>query len=157
MKINKIKMIALVILLTFVELFINNSTSIYVDLVGILLVIWITNDSYSLRSIIMLSLIADLIGHWYLGSHLLIILLLSFTITNFTRFYQICGFWQKNILLLIFYSIFSAGLLLVAWLTNQYTFYWLSYVFEIIIFIPMINYLFARVVDNSSDDLIFND
>ncbi len=157
MKTNKMKLTLLIIALSCWELFINNVTPIYVDLLGVLLVIRLVNDSYSLRGLVVLSLLADLIGHWYLGSHLIIILLLSFITTNIPHFYRICGFWQKNTLLILFYTLFCAGLTLLAWITGKYSFYWIGYIFEIIIFIPIINYLFIKVIKQRFDNLIFND
>ena len=157
MKINKIKISSLVIFLVFLELFTNNVTPLYVDVLGVLLVIWLVNDSYSLHGLVVLSLLADLIGNWYLGSHLIIILLLSFITANVTHFYRICGFWQKNILLIFFYSLFCVALVVLSFITGRYNFNWINYICELVIYIPLVNYFFIKVIDNSSDDLILHD
>ena len=157
MKTNKIKLILLTIFLIFIEVLINNLTPVYIDLLGVLLVIWLLNDSYSLRGLAVLSILADLIGHWYLGSHLMVILVLSFVMMNITHFYRICSFLQKNVLIMIFYSIFCVGLIFLSWLTGKYNFSLVSYIVELIICVPFVNYLFFKVIDSRYDDIMLYD
>ena len=97
MQINSIRFILFIIGIAIIQQIVNNSTTIYIDCVGLVLVaLLITNTECYFRFLIILSIFADLIGHWYFGTHLLAVILISFISNYIVDFYKICNNLQKN-------------------------------------------------------------
>ena len=76
--------------LSLCAILINNLTIFYVDILAIVLVCLLLGGNYNWTQLIILSLLADLFGHWYLGSHLLWQLqFLAFSVLNLLAFTEL--------------------------------------------------------------------
>lgn len=143
------RLILFVIILTILELLINSSTKFYVDLLGIFLIIVLLRGHYSFKLILTLAIIADLIGHWYLGSHLLAIMLISFLSDQVINFFHMNNLWNKIVTAEVFYFILVGLLLLLGMLTHNTGFHWQNYFCEVVLVLPIIliifNYLFLKL------------
>lgn len=146
MRIRKIKFILFILLLTIIQLLINSFNKCAVDILGVFLVILLSYGFYSLRFVISISLLADLFGHWYLGSHLLCILIIGVFISNLVNYFKISSFIQKLIIIIAFYSLLIASVTIVNGILKNYTFGFYSYLFEIILLCPIILALFDSYI-----------
>ena len=77
MILKNLRLIIFVLILLVIQFLINNLSIFYVDLLGIILITLLIEGKSSWLALVLLSLIADLFGHWYLGSHLFAIVILS--------------------------------------------------------------------------------
>lgn len=136
------------------QLAINNLTIIYVDCLGVLLAILLAYNSFSIRAVILLSIISDLVGHWYIGSHLFASVLVSFVTGYFTNFYRMSNFVQRYVLVVIFYSIFKGILLLLDKALGNSISTAYSYPVEIGIILPITFIIFSRYIIKASSDII---
>lgn len=78
MQIKYLNLSILIIIILFLQLIINNTTILYIDCLTLLLVAFLLDGLFPVRLILIVSLLADLFGHWYLGTHLLAITLISY-------------------------------------------------------------------------------
>jgi len=147
MQLNLFRFIIFILIIAIVQQIVNNSTSLYIDCIGLVLVaLLITNTESHIRFIIILSIFADLIGHWYCGTHLLAITLLSFISKYAIDFYKICNNLQKAIISGIFYAILLLIIGLIDIITHNNNFSWFNFVFEIFIVNPIILWLFHSFI-----------
>ena len=156
MQIKRMHLIIFVVVIAIVQLVINNATTfIYLDCMGVLLMVLLLSAGYLWSNVIILSLFSDLIGHWYLGSHLLAFTLLSFIAGYFNNYYKMSTFVQRSVLLIIFYSLMRAILALIEFIlhTPGTTSIW-GYLVDMI-GAPLILFLFSRYVLRLSTDIIF--
>ncbi len=154
MQTKQFKWIILVIGLIFCQLIMNSLTIFYVDILGIFLVLILLNDTYQIRTLIVLSLLADLIGHWYLGTHLFAAILISFITGYFVHFYKICNNYQKNFINGIVYSLLVIIITIIGLITHNSSFSWLSYLIEIFLISPLILWILQRYIIRFSADLV---
>ena len=154
MQLNNVKLTILMFLLIVCQLAINNLTIIYVDCLGVLLAILLAYNSFSIRAIILLSIISDLIGHWYIGSHLFASVLVSVVTGYCTNFYKMSNFLQRYILVAIFYVIFKGILILLDKLLGNSVSIAYSYPVEIGIILPVTFIIFSRYIIRPSSDII---
>jgi hypothetical protein len=76
--VNNLRFVLLCTVLIFLQFIINNFTIFYIDIIAILLISLLLRGNLIWVQLITISFIGDLIGHWYLGSHLLTVVLLSY-------------------------------------------------------------------------------
>ena len=88
MQIKYFSLYTLIIVILVLQLLINNATILYIDCLTLVLVALLLDGFFSVRFIFIVCLLADLFGHWYLGTHLLAIILISFPIRGLVNFYQ---------------------------------------------------------------------
>ncbi len=154
MQINNFKFIIFIVITIIIQVVISIFSNIAIDLLGIILVILFLYGVNSLRASLILTIISDLFSHWYLGSHLFAIILLSFMTEKLINHFRISYHVQKLLLLIIFYSIFTAFIILINSIFHNYTFNLLEYSINVIIMCPiMLNrthyYLFdINKIDN---------
>ncbi|MFN7094620.1 MAG: hypothetical protein ACK4M7_04575 [Burkholderiales bacterium] len=154
MQINQLRLFILSLGLAILQLIINATTIFYLDCLAVILVILLINGKYSIRLLVVLALIADLIGHWYLGTHLFACITLSFLSRYCVNFYRMCNPFQKVIMVGLFYSLFRAIMFCIGLITHNSHFAWLNYSLEIIGLAPLILWLFNSWVIKISADLI---
>jgi hypothetical protein len=157
---NPFRLIILLLLITLVQVLVNNSKFIYIDCIGIILMALIIHDINSLRLMILLGIFADLIGYWYLGSHLFAILIVSFFIKPMTNFFAMCGILEKTLFFSIFYIMFIMILITISIITHNLGVYKfsiniLNIVVETLIACPILLWL-IRLVIIKRTELIFN-
>ena len=136
------------------QLLINIFTQISFDGLGVVLVILLAYGVYSLRFVVFISLVADLIGHWYLGSHLFAIIIISFIISRLVNYFRMSYFIQKTLIIIIFYSLLVGIMAVINSLLHNYTFSWSEYIAEVIS-CPMILLLFNVYIIKPSINVIF--
>lgn len=153
---SNIRQISLIIILSLIQVLVNNSTTFYFDCLSVILVILLFSKQFSLRSIILLSLFADLMGHWYLGSHIFAAILLSFVTQKLVKLYDLSGKVQKCFLISIFYTLLSSIIILIGMLTHNTFINWLNLAIEVFILCPIILWLYNLTRFRSpSSDIIF--
>ena len=146
MKIKKIKFVLFIALITIIQVLINIFSNCSIDILGIFLVVLLAYGFYSLRFIILISLLADLFGHWYLGSHLLTIIIIGIFLSKLVNYFRISSFIQRLIIIVAFYSLLITGVTLINGILNNYTFSWYAYIFEIMLLCPIILALFDSYI-----------
>ena len=147
MQINLFRFILFILIITTIQQIVNSSTPLYIDCIGLVLVILlITNTEYHIRFLIILSIFADLVGHWYFGTHLLAITILSFISKYVVDFYKICNNLQKTIICGVFYAILLLIIGASGVITHNSYFSWISFTFEIFIVTPIILWLFHSFI-----------
>ncbi len=154
MRIDNLRLAIFIFIGPILEIIINNTTILYIDIFGIILVIILVNEIYTMGSLIFISLLADLIGHWYLGSHLLSLVLISFTTSRFINFYKMCTFMQKNFITILYYSVSVCFLVAIGAITRTLHFSLLSYLLEIIFLLPIIFWLFNKIIIKTTTDIL---
>ena len=155
MKKNNFKFIPSVIILAIIQLSINNTTIFYVDLLGALTVILLLSDNYTFNSLLIITIFSDLIGHWYIGTHLFAAVLLTFLLSVITNFFSISSFLHKIMILMFFYTIFLLIILGIDLLTHNVVIHWSSFILEIVVFAPIILKFLNNGLIKRSEDVIF--
>lgn len=156
MRINYSRLILLLCLLSIIQLIVNSNTIFYIDCFTLVMVVILLNNLFPIRLLMCISVSADLIGHWYLGSHLIAIVLVSMLTTAFIKFYMACGFLQKTILVGIF-SLFAYLILAILdLLLHNNSFSWLSLIFELIFISPIIIWLMNTMVLKTKPGMIID-
>jgi cell shape-determining protein MreD len=156
MELNKIRLSLFMVILLVVQLFIDNVTPVYLDCFGVLLVILIAYNIFSIRAIIILSVISDLIGHWYIGTHLFACVFTSFLTGYLANYYKMTNSFQRYILLIIYYSLFCGLIFAINLLfrrSGSNIVSYLAYVIEIVLILPIIRSIVKRFLVSSTTDL----
>lgn len=156
MQISNLRMFILCVVCGFIQIVINNTTGFYVDIIGALMVVLLFNPNYSLKSLILLALFADLIGIWYLGSHLVAGILLSFLVKTIMNFYNMCAILQKTIIMIIAYSCLYLILFVLGVIYNNWLFEIKSYALDAFIIMPLVFYT-ANALKSPIKSSLFND
>ena len=155
MQTNRIRLIIVILLLTLIQLMINNGGIIYLDCVGVVLIALLINGQYTLQMLIFTALFADLIGHWYLGTHLLAAILSSFITSPLVNFYRICNPIQKATLTSMLYA-FALGIVaIVGLLTHNVILSWGGFFLNILVICPLILSLLSYFVFKPCSDIIY--
>ena len=153
---SNLKLAILIISLSIFQVIINNSTILYVDCLSVVLVALLFNKGLPLRVIIGISVLADLMGHCYLGSHLFGAILLSFLSQRMVIFFSLSGRFQQCFIISIFYAMLSGILALIGLLTHNSFINWLNFAIEIFVLCPIIFGLLQLTnVKGYSSDIIF--
>ncbi len=149
----KLAIISLITIAT--QLIINSITSIYVDLLGIFLVILLVNQLANYQQLFILAFLADIIGHWYLGTHLFSLILISFITEKYYNFYKMSNILQKNISIILFFSLFDGIVCLIGLISHNLKIDMLGFAFEIVVFCPLFFFILSRFFKNTSSDFIY--
>ncbi|HLX53308.1 MAG TPA: hypothetical protein VKR58_05180, partial [Aquella sp.] len=88
MQVKYLNLIILIVIILAFQLIINNTTILYIDCLTLVLVTLLLDGFFSVRFIFIVCLLADLFGHWYLGTHLLAITIISFPTKGLVNFYR---------------------------------------------------------------------
>lgn len=157
MIVNNLRLIIFCIILVFAQFLINNLTIFYVDILAIVLICLLMGGNYSWTQLIILSLLADLFGHWYLGSHLLAITILSVFSAKFTSFYRVSNWLPRTIMANIFFSILLLIIYLIDVVLGKVFTSLSSLLFEVVVLMPLIQFILQKFVNLRSSDIIFYD
>lgn len=143
--------------MTIGQFAINNLTIFYVDLFAIVLVSMLMRGNISWPQLILLSLFADLVGHWYLGSHLLATVILSLFSSKFVNFYRMCSWFQRNIISSMFFIAMAFIIYIVELVTGKVFTSKIGFVLELLVLLPLVQALLNKVVFKRPEEYIFND
>jgi hypothetical protein len=138
-----------------VQIVLNSCTSLYLDLMGALIIILLLTNNYNFKSLIILTFLADLIGHWYLGTHLFAAICMIFLTGYVTNFFNISTFLKKSIILAVFYTLFLLIIALIDLGLHNIGMHWFNFVIEVGIFSPLILKSLNTLLINHNDDIIF--
>ena len=156
MKSNHLKISVLIIFFMLIQILINNLSTIYIDWLGIILVFLLFINVFPFSLIISIALVADLIGHWYLGTHLLAIILLSLIISPLLNFYKMSNEFQKYFILCVFYALLRLIIFIIGFITKNSFSGLNSFLIEELILAPVTLILFNLVgVRTITTDIIY--
>lgn len=155
MTINNIKLTILCLILILVQFLINNLTILYVDLLTIVPLVLLLDNRYNWIQLIVLSLLCDLIGHWYFGSHLLAITILSIFSVRLVNFYKICNAFQKLVINGFFLTLLLAIIYVISLATARVYISWYGFLANIFVGLPLIQLLISRFVFPRNSEYIF--
>ncbi len=145
MRDNNIKLLILIFGLMLFQLIINNLTVLYLDCLSVILIILLFRKNSYLKLIIFIAFFTDLIGHWYLGSHLFAVILLSFLSQKLVITYSLSGSLQKMAMISIFYAMLSGIMMLIGLLTGNSFINWIDFSIEVLVLCPIILWLFNLI------------
>lgn len=158
MQINKIyhiKLYTLIIVFTIFEAAINSSSILYIDLVGIFVLSLLVNKMCLFRQLILFSIIADLTGRWYLGTHLFTLILISFFSDRYHAFYKLSNISQKNIFFIMCAIIQSTFIALIGIITNNFKVDIISFATEILVICPLVFMISTTVLKQYYSDMLY--
>lgn len=156
MKINHLKFALLIVFFALIQILINNIYPVYVDWLGIVLVFLLFINIFTFSLIIIISFVADLIGHWYLGTHLLAIVLISLIVSPLLNFYKMSNEVQKYFILCVFYAILRFIIFIIGLLTKNSFIGLNSFIIEALVLAPLTLILFNMVgVKTIATDIIY--
>lgn len=157
MILRNLRLILFVLSLLITQFLINNLSIFYVDLLGIVLIITLIENKSSWLVLVILSLVADLFGHWYLGSHSLAILLLSGLTTRVSRFYLLCGWVNRNVIANFFFVLMSAVIYLIDVILGKSFSSLPSAILELFVLMPLVQLAFGSLVHVKSAEFIWHE
>lgn len=155
MQITNLRLFLICITLGFIQIIINNTTDAYIDSIGALIIILLFNENYSIKTLIIMSLFADLIGAWYLGSHLFAAVMVSFLIKPLMNFYNMCASLQKMVIIILMYAILFLILIILGLVYNNWVFNLKGYLLDSFVIVP-IAFIVANLLKSPKVSL-FND
>jgi cell shape-determining protein MreD len=95
-------------------------------------------------------------GHWYIGSHLFAVIIISFFTQNLFTMYAMGSSIQRTFMISIFYALLSGIISLIGILTHSGFINWLDFGLEVILLCPLIQWLFSFATKRRPKaDLIF--
>lgn len=157
MILRHLRLILFVLSLLITQFLINNLSIFYVDLLGIVLIITLIENKSSWLVLVTLSLVADLFGHWYLGSHLFAILLLSGLSTRMSRFYLLCGWINRTMIANFFFLLMGLVIYLLDLALGKTFTSLFSIALELFFLMPLVQFIFNTFVHAKSSEFIWYD
>lgn len=154
MQIKYFNLSILTIVILILQLIINNITILYIDCLTLLLVGFLLEGLFLVRLIFIIGLSADLFGHWYLGTHLLAITLISFLVKGLVNFYRVSNILQKVVLNGLFSLLVYIIIGLIDMLFHKSSINWLDILIEIVILNPIILFLSNIFIIKLPSDII---
>lgn len=127
----------------------------YVDIFGILLLISLLSGSYSWPKMVIFSLIADIFGHWYLGTHLVTIVMVSFLAPNMVNFYRMSGWFQRSLITNLYFIIFNLLMYAIDIILSKTHLSVSGFVFEVLIIMPLIQILLDKFIIQKDSEFIW--
>ena len=155
MILKNLRLIIFVLILLLAQFLINNLSIFYVDLLGIILINLLIEGKSSWLALVLLSLVADLFGHWYLGSHLLAIVVLSVFSVRVNRFYQLCGWINRSIIANFFFLLMSLVIYLIDILLGKTFTSFYSITLELVLLMPLVQFTLNYIVNLKSTEFIW--
>lgn len=144
-------------LLLVSQFLINNFTIFYVDFFGILLIVSLMSGAYSWPKMIVFSLLADIFGHWYLGTHLVSIVIISFMVHNLVNFYRMCGWLQRTLVTNVFFIVMKLVIFVIDAILSRTYVSINSLIFEIVICMPIIQLVLEKIIIKRTSEFVWYD
>lgn len=143
------------LIMVFTQFMINNFTIFYVDIFGAIIVVAIMIGSYSWLSLICLSLLADLLSHWYLGTHLIALVLISIVSSKIVNFYKISNAINKFVIVAFYYSLLSLIIVIIEFATGRVFFSASNLLFQIFVVIPVVQLMVHLISKKNKSNSLF--
>ena len=137
------------------QILINSSTKLYLDLMGAIIVILLLNNNYTFKSLIIITFLADIIGHWYIGTHLFAAILITFLSSRVTTFFNLSTFLKKNLIVAFFYALFLLIVSLIDLCLHNPGMHVTDIIIEIFIFSPIILKILDNLLIKHTENIIF--
>jgi hypothetical protein len=152
--INNVRLIVLCFIVVFAQTLINNLTIFYVDIVGLVLISLLILGNYTWLQLIILSMIADLFGHWLLGTHLLTVVILSNFSIKFSRFYRMCNWLSRTIIANGFFIFFNLIIYMIDFTVGRILISWYSLIVELLILMPLVQLLLQKIIISNASSIV---
>lgn len=150
---NHIKLYLFILAIIIAQTIINSSTYIYVDILGILLIILLSTKTSAFYQLILISIIADLIGRWYLGTHLFSITIISIFTNRYYNFYKIINYINKNIYIIICNLLLFTIMGLIGLITNNVSLKYFDLLIELLIICPILFFITNKLFINDTETI----
>lgn len=154
---NNLKYSILLLIMVFIQFMVNNFTIFYVDIFGAILVVAILLGSFSWIFLICLSLLADFLSHWYLGTHLIGLVLVSMMSNKIINFYRISNPLNKFMIAMFYYLVLCFIILIIDFVTRRMFFSASSLLFQIFIVLPIVQLIVHVLAKKNRSDSLFYD
>lgn len=151
---NDINILICLFLSLIVQFIINNFTIVYIDIFGAILVLMLLIGTYSWLSLIIISILADLFGHWYLGTHLIGLVIISMLSGNITNFYKMCNPLHKSVIAALYYSVLSIVIILIELVSNKIFFSPISIVIQLFVVIPFVQLVIYSFINTKKSNFL---
>ncbi len=133
-----LRLIIFSIIIVILQIALIVMTNKYFDLLAILLIILIINQECKYTYIAIISIVADLLGYWYLGTHLFAITILTMFTGKLLNFYQVSHSIQKLIIIILCLIFTKLIILTINLVTHNAIGSIIISAYEIIAFCPLI-------------------
>jgi|SRR6185437_6755862 len=154
MQVKYLNLFILIVIILAFQLIINNTTILYIDCMTLVLVTLLLDGFFPVRIIFVVCLLADLFGHWYFGTHLLAITLISFPTKGLVNFYRVSNVLQKVVLNGIFALIAYGIIGLVDVLLHKSGMNWINLLIELLVLNPIILLMLSAFVIKLPSDIM---
>ncbi len=138
MILRNLRLIILLISCAIIQFIINNFTILYIDIIGIVVISLLLDGRSNWSKLVLVSLMADLMGHWYLGTHLLPLVILSIFSQKINRYFQLCNWLNRSLITVLYWFLFSVFIYMLDLLLSKTLISVYSLLFEFIIIIPIL-------------------
>ena len=155
MILKNLRLIIFVLILLVIQFLINNLSIFFFFLLGIILITLLIEGKSSWLALVLLSLVADLFGHWYLGSHLFAIVILSVFSVRVNRFYQLCGWVNRSFIANFFFLLMSLVIYLIDILLAKTFTSLYSITLELVLLMPLVQFILTHLVNLKSTEFIW--
>ncbi|MDD3265632.1 MAG: hypothetical protein PHC75_00450 [Burkholderiales bacterium] len=152
---NNLKYLIMLLAAVFTQFMVNNFTIFYVDIFGAVLVIALLLGSYSWLFLICLSLLADLLSHWYLGTHLIGMVLISIMSDKIVNFYRISNPLNKFVIAVFYYLLLFFIIVLIGFITKKVFFSVTSLLFQIFVVLPIVQLIVHALAKKNKSNSLF--
>ncbi|MCC2625076.1 MAG: hypothetical protein K0R14_949 [Burkholderiales bacterium] len=138
MQIKYLNLSILIVIILTLQLIANNTTVLYLDCLTLILITLLLDGFFPVRFILVVCLMADLFGHWCLGTHLLAITLVSFLTKGLVNFYRVSNILQQIVLSGIFALVAYGIIGAVDFLMHRSSMGWINLLIELVVLNPLI-------------------
>lgn len=153
--VNKVSFIIFCIILVVAQFLTNNFSIFYVDLFAILLVSLLLRGNLLWLQLIILSFVGDLIGHWFLGTHLLVVVLLSYFTNKIANFYRMCGWFPRTLISIFYLAIFYLIVYIVELSTKRVVTSLDDILVQLLVFLPLVQLVLNLLTTQKSSEYYF--
>lgn len=153
--VNKVSFIIFCIILVVAQFLTNNFSIFYVDLFAILLVSLLLRGNLLWMQLIILSFVGDLIGHWFLGTHLLAVVLLSYFTNKIANFYRMCGWFPRTLISIFYLAIFYLIVYIVELSTKRVVTSLDDILVQLLVFLPLVQLVLNLLTTQKSSEYYF--
>lgn len=156
MILRNLRLILLLIVLAITQFIVNDFTIFYIDVIGVVSLSLLLEGKSNWWKLILISIFADLIGHWYLGTHLLAIVLLSFFSGSFNRYYQLCGWVNRSFIVVIYFLVMNLIIYGIDIVIGKTFFTFPNLALEVFVVVPIVQ-VWLKLITQKSTEFIWYD
>lgn len=154
---NMVSIVFSIVLLLIIQIIINSATIFYVDILGIVLIVFLMSSEIRWPNIIWTSILADLFGYWFLGTHLIAIVVLSIVIQKLINFYRMVNWLARYIFTSIAYLCMSLVIYIVDELVGKTHLQMINILFTLLFIIPLVLFVTRNFFVKDTSGIIWYD